>query len=276
MKNVINSVKLKFLMGLLLILTLTQCNENLETSKERKIDITEISNGLKAFIGNGENSMENVSAYFLNHHQVDFIDEYEKISSKFIKQEPNEYHTGRMNDIDLYNFQDILDENGISYGSHSHDYLSTLSNIFENGIYEEWEIHNQLNQMRNNILNNYSIPYYEKNNLLTTWDALIINYEGLIQVSYSIYSEQEYSMARTQGWFRNAWRVVRSVILTAGVGALIGSTAGPIGAIVGGIVMGAVAITDVWANDYCHFAMQCDGGWRQECSTGECAPYDTI
>ncbi|NBW34817.1 MAG: hypothetical protein EBR30_07320 [Cytophagia bacterium] len=256
--------------------TLTQCNENLEAPKESKIEITDISNGLKAFIGKGEMSMENVSAYFSYQHNVDFMTEYQKISEKFTKQDIHGYHVGRVNEIDLYNFQSILDGSGISYGSHSYDYLATLSGIFENGVYEEWEIHDQLNQMRNDILGNYSIPAYEKNNLLATWDALLANYEGLVQVSYSIFSEQGYPVARTQGWFRNAWRIVRSVILTAGVGALVGSPLGLPGAVVGAIVMGAVAITDAWANDYCHFAMQCDGGWRQECSTGECSPYAVI
>lgn len=83
-------------------------------------------------------------------------------------------------------------------------------------------------------------------------------------------------MTRTQSWFINAWRWVRSVIVTAGVGFAVGYLSlglNPTAGIIGAIVAGGAAIADAWANDYCHFALQCDGGWRQECSTGQCAPY---
>lgn len=128
--------------------------------------------------------------------------------------------------------------------------------------------------MRNEIASNHLLNSYERNNLLSTWDAVIANYSGLLEVSYSLYNGQIYTIARTQGWFRTAWRVIRSVVLTAAVGLIVGFyTCGPPCAIVGAVVMGVVAIADAWANNYCHFAMQCDGGWRQDCSSGVCMAY---
>jgi len=261
-------------LSLSLLFVFTHCEENnLEKPKEKEIKLSAISEGLKAFIGDGRASMKNVSEYFSKQYNLDFDAEFQKIKPKFISAGHKDI-AARTEEIDLCNFQEVLNNNGITYGSYSHDYLSRLSGIFENGIYEEWEIQNIIYQMRNEIVNNYSISSYEKSNLLSAWDALTTNYNGLVEVSYSIYNGEIYAMARTQGWFRTAWRKVRSVVLTAVVGALVGwSTAGPVGAIVGAIVMGGVAIADAWANDYCHFAMQCDGGWRQDCSSGDCMPY---
>ena len=54
---------------------------------------------------------------------------------------------------------------------------------------------------------------------------------------------------------------------------LVASGGNPIAAIVGGTIMGIVAVVDAGANGYCHFAMQCDGGWRQDCASGVCMPY---
>lgn len=127
--------------------------------------------------------------------------------------------------------------------------------------------------MRSDIANDFTMPQYERASLLSAWDAVITNYEGLLQISYAIFSGEIYAIARTEGWFSNAWRIFRSVVLLAAVGALIGFTMGLTGAIVGAIVMGIVGITDAWANGNCHFAMQCDGGWRQSCSSGECRPF---
>lgn len=275
MKKLLESIKpVRFgLLSLTLLFVFTHCEENVQKPKQAKLmEVSAISEGLKAFIGDGNASMKNISDYFTSEYNFDFNAEYQKLRPKFVSEKHKDV-AARTQEIDLYNFQDILNSNGISYGSYSYDYLSRLSGIFENGIYEEWEVQNIISQMRNEITNNYSISPSEKSNLLNTWDALTVNYNGLIEVSYSIYNGEIYAMARTQGWFRTAWRVVRSVVLTAAVGAIIGATISGPGAIVGAIVMGVVAITDAWANDYCHFAFQCDGGWRQECSTGNCAPY---
>lgn len=45
------------------------------------------------------------------------------------------------------------------------------------------------------------------------------------------------------------------------------------GVAIGATVAGSTAIADYRSNNYCHFALQCDGGWRQDCMTGECMPY---
>ncbi len=277
MKNLLQSVMLKStVLSLFLLFMFTHCEENnLERLKEKEIELSAISEGLKTFIGDGNASMKNVSEYFSKQYNLDFDAEFQKIKPKFIAAGHKDI-AARTKEIDLYNFQEILHNNGITYGSYSYDYLSRLSGIFENGVYEEWEIQNIIYQMRNEISNNYSMSSYEKSNLLSTWDVLTANYNGLVEVSYSLYNGEIYAMARTQGWFRNAWRVVRSVVLTAAVGFTVGfiaSGGNPIGGVVGAIITGGAAIADAWANDYCHFAMQCDGGWRQECSTGQCAPY---
>jgi len=275
MKKLLQSVKLiKFVvLNLLLLFVFTHCEENLQKpKKEKEIEVSAISEGLKAFIGDGNASMKNVSDYFSSQYNFDFDAEFQKLKPKFASGKHND-PSARTQEIDLYNFQEILNSNGITYGSYSYDYLSRLSGIFENGIYEDWEVKNIIYNMKNEIANNYAMSAPERSNLLNTWDALTSNYNGLVDVSYSIYNGEIYAMARTKGWFRTAWRVLRSVVLTAAVGVFIGATISGPGAIVGAIVMGVVAITDAWANDYCHFAFQCDGGWRQECSTGNCAPY---
>ncbi|MFN7405071.1 MAG: hypothetical protein ACK5SL_00870 [Cyclobacteriaceae bacterium] len=277
MKTHHNSVKLKsIVLSLFLLFMFTHCKENnSEIPNKKEIEISAISEGLKAFIGDGKVSMRNVFGYFSNHYNFDFDAEFQKLKPKFASGKQNN-PSARTQEIDLYNFQEILNNNGITYGSHSHDYLSRLSGIFENGVYDESEIQSVISQMRNEISNNYSMSSYEKGNLLSTWDVLTTNYNGLVEVSYSLYNGEIYAMARTQGWFRNAWRVVRSVVLTAAVGFVVGfiaSGGNPIAGKVGAIIAGGAAIADAWANNYCHFAMQRDGGWRQECSTGQCAPY---
>ncbi|MBX2897097.1 MAG: hypothetical protein KF763_16745 [Cyclobacteriaceae bacterium] len=270
-----SSRPMKFvLLSLTLLFVFTHCEENVQKlKKEKEIEITAISEGLKAFIGDGNASMKNVSDYFANQYNFNFDAEFQKLKPKFVSGKQDNHPSARTQEIDLYNFQEILNSNGIAYGSYSYDYLNRLSVIFENGIYEQWEVQNIISQMRNEISNNYSMSASERSNLLNTWDALTSNYNGLVDVSYSIANGEIMAIARTKGWFRTAWRIVRSVVLTAAVGAIIGATISGPGAIVGAIVMGVVAITDAWANDYCHFAFQCDGGWRQECSTGNCAPY---
>lgn len=275
MKTLLRSVMLKSIaLSLLLLFMFTHCEEsNLEKPKEKEMELSAITEGLKAFMGDGNASMKNVSEYFSKQYHLDFDKEFQKLKPKFTVVKHND-PSARTQEIDLYNFQEILNSNGITYGSYSYDYLSRLSGIFENGIYEDWEVQNIIYQMRNEIANNYAMSSSERSSLLNTWDALTSNYSGLVDVSYSLYNGEIMAIARTQGWFRTAWRVVRSVVLTAVVGAVIGwYGAGPIGAIVGAVVMGAVAITDAWANDYCHFAFQCNGGWRQDCSSGDCMPY---
>ena len=260
-------------LAIVLLLVFTHCDESFPKPKGKTIEVSAISDGLKAFTGDGNASMKNVSDFLSKEYNIDFDAEYKKLKPKFVVGAGTNKDLARMKEIDLAGFQDILNNNGITYGSYSYDYLIRLSNVFENGVYEEWETQNIINQMRDEITNNYSIPADEKSNLLSTWDGLKINYSGLVQVAHSINNGEVYAVARTQGWFKSVWRVVRSVILTAAVGALVGAAAGSVGLVIGAIVMGAVAITDAALNDYCHFAMQCDGGWRQECSTGQCAPY---
>lgn len=260
--------------GFFMLFAFTQCGENLADTERNEINLSAISEGLNALLIDGEPSMENVSDHFSTMYGVDLHAEFQKIEASFISDQSKS--NAKTAEIDLYNFQATLDNVGISEGSYSYDYFTQLSGIFENGIYEEWEIETMINNMRNEISNNYLLSSYERNNLLMAWDALIINYDGLINASYSIYDGSVYATAKTKGWFRTAWRVVRSVILTAGVGFAVGfiaSGGNPIGGIVGAVINGGAATADAIFNDYCHFAMQCDGGWRQECSTGYCAPY---
>lgn len=117
--------------------------------------------------------MDNVNAYFAEKYAFDFDEEHRKFISQILPPRDKDA-SFRNQEIDLYNFQEILDYDGITPESSSYYYLASLSNVLF-------------------------------------------------------------------GWFAG----------------------GPVG-----------AITDSWANNYCHFAMQCDGGWRQSCSSGECAPYD--
>lgn len=271
MKNLQPAMLKYMVLSLLLLCMFTHCEEVPEP-KEKEIELSAISEGLKAFIGDGHASMGNVSDYFRKQYKLDFDAEVQKVQPVFLVG-ANRNMAARTAEIDLYNFQEILNNHGITYGSYSYDYLARLSGIFENGIYEQWEIQDMIYGMRNEILNNEVIPATEKSNLLATWDALMANYNGLVEVSYAIVNGEINTMARTQNWFRNAWRVVRSVFVSVVVGTMVGATAGGSGAIIGAIVTAVAAIADAWANDYCHFAMQCAGGWRQECSSGACAPY---
>jgi|DewCreStandDraft_4_1066084.scaffolds.fasta_scaffold115306_2 RNAse (barnase) inhibitor barstar len=266
--------KIKFILLFNLFL-LSACEQTIQQpDKPKEVALGAISEGLKAFVNKGTLSMDNVNAYFAEKYAFDFDKEHRKFISQILPPR-NKDASFRIQEIDLYNFQEILDYNGITPESTTYGYLASLSNIFNGGIYEDWEIYNLIHEMRADIADDFSMPDYERANLLHTWDVLITNYEGFLQISYAIFAGEIYSMARTQGWFRKAWRIFRSVVLVAAVGAMIGWFAGgPVGAIILAIIMGTVAITDAWANNYCHFAMQCDGGWRQSCSSGECTPYD--
>jgi hypothetical protein len=248
------------------------CEEAVIKTSSKPLAATAIAEALNAFIGNGSASLTHVNSYFFKQYNLDFESEFQKLRPYFISGN-NNYPSAKVQEITLYNLQNILNDNGIHYGSASYNYLAALSDIFNDGLYEEDGVEELIYEMRNEIAQDYTMDDSERNNLLATWDALLVNHDGLVQVTQAVFNGEIYAMARTQGWLRNAWRIFRSVVLLAAVGALIGATFGLTGVIVGAVVMGIVAITDAWANGYCHYALQCDGGWRQSCSTGECMPY---
>jgi hypothetical protein len=214
--------------------------------------------------------MDEISNFVKLKYDINLEDEYKKISPYFFSVNSEDKNV-RINEINMNDISLILENAGISKTSESYNYLIQLSNLFENDELDEHEILNGLNGLKFDIEDNLTISTAEKERLILTSTLLVNNFLDIVDNLYSM--EGGLQGGRNKGWLKKAWRIVRSVVVTAGVGALIGASAGAVGAIVGGIVMGAVAITDAAANDYCHYAMQCDGGWRQSCTTGECAPY---
>lgn len=215
-------------------------------------------------------SMDEISYYIKLKYDINLEEEYKKISQYFFSANSEDIKV-RIKEININDISIILENAGIYKESYSYNYLVQLSNLFENDEIEEGELQNSLNNLKINIENDFTIPAEEKERLILTSTLLANNFQEILDNLYSL--EGGSQGVRTKGWFKKVWRIVRSVVVTAGVGVLIGASAGAVGAIVGGIVMGAVAITDAAANDYCHYAMQCDGGWRQSCTTGECTPY---
>jgi hypothetical protein len=78
MKNLLQSIRP--LKSVLLVLTLlfvfTHCEENVQKQKEKEIPITAISVGLKAFIGDGNASIKNVSNYFAHQYNLDLMQSF--------------------------------------------------------------------------------------------------------------------------------------------------------------------------------------------------------
>jgi hypothetical protein len=219
---------------------------------------------------NGGESMNEVATFLRGEYDINYDEEYDRLLPHFnLKNNLNKSARGM--DIAMSDLSPILENAGISESSQAYDYLVKVSNLFEDEQLAEEQIRSRLNEFRNQIENNALINSAEKERLLATSTLLLHNFSGIADNLYE--SEGGIAGGRTNGWLRRAWRVVRSVVLTAAVGALVGASMGPKGAIVGAIVMGAVAITDVAANNHCHFAMQCDGGWRQNCTTGVCTPF---
>lgn len=215
--------------------------------------------------------MSEVAAFVKAEYNINFDKEYEQLLPYFSdNRERNKSARGL--DVTISDLAGVLESAGISESSESYNYLVQVSSLFEDEQLTEEQILNELTRLKNQIETNNSIVLGEKEKLLMVSTLLLNNFTEIADNLYT--SEGGVAGGRTNGWLQKAWRVVRSVVLTAGVGALVGAAAGPVGAIVGAIVVGAVAITDAAANNYCHFAMQCAGGWRQDCATGVCAPYN--
>jgi hypothetical protein len=123
------------------------------------------------------------------------------------------------------------------------------------------------------IYNDASLTPNNKEILLLMCNVMQENFENIL--IYINADTQLMSGGRTNGWLKKAWRKVRSVLVTTVVMAGAGFAAGgPIVAIVTGAVGLITSIIDIAANNRCWFAMQCDGGWAQDCNTGACMPRD--
>jgi hypothetical protein len=100
-------------LSMVLLFVFTRCEDGyVEKPKEKEIELAAISGGLKAFIGDGNASMKNVSVYFAEQYNLDFDAEVQKIKPMLVVG--NKPLAARTAEIDLHNFQEILHNNGIT------------------------------------------------------------------------------------------------------------------------------------------------------------------
>jgi hypothetical protein len=213
-------------------------------------------------------SMDDVKSLLKSKYAIEFDQHYKNILPSLTATKPQKMF--RTLEMTLGDLEIIMATSGITTDSETYQYLQALSNLFEGGQLSEDEILTEMSNLKNGVENNSSLNPQEKDRLIFVSTLMFNNFLGITDV---LATADQTSGGRAKGWLQKAWRVVRSVVLIAGVGAAIGSTEGPYGAVVGAIVMGVVAIADAAFNDNCHFAMQCPGGWRQDCTTGVCKPF---
>lgn len=215
-------------------------------------------------------SMQRVVFLMKKSYGINFDTEYEKLFSR-LATDHDQRVEARGEDIDIKDVGIILLDNGITDETAAFRYLMNLTHLFDENN-SGTSIANELNQLGLDASSDRTLTNAERDRLEITFKLLASNYNGIAK---SIERDLRNSASeRIQGWFNSrVWRVIRSVVVTATIGALVGSYVNPYVAIVGGVIMGAAALADASANNNCHFAVQCSGGWRQDCDTGECKPY---
>lgn len=213
-------------------------------------------------------SMQIVAEYTKARYGLDFNNRYNQMLPSFLTDHPLRLEV-RGQDISMADVSLILQKNDIAPTSPIYQYLEVMISLFD--IEQEADdMINGFRMLRNRVMQDPWLDKPDRERLDMTFALIMSNYHGLVDAASNIRTSSD---ARTQGWFSKVWRIVRSVVITASLGAMIGARYGEDGAIVGAVILGAAAIADAAANDNCHFALQCSGGWRQDCSTGECKPY---
>ena len=224
-------------------------------------------------------SIDKVADYLKANYQIDFYKEGEKISllNSYFNYSKKTHLGARINEeISFADIGGLLESAGFTSSTITYYYVASISSLFENGTFTTQAVYDGMVDLRLQIENDYTVSAWEKYGISTVGTIIENNFFQIVDIVDQENNASTRSGSRTLSWNWGAiWRVTRSIVLTSTVGAFIGVvTYGPYGALVGGIIMSIASNADAVFNGYCHFAMQCDGGWRQECISGDCAPYN--
>jgi hypothetical protein len=264
---------------LLILLSTNACqtdeSETRSPSNPKLLSSQVVADAISVYAEN-DGSLSAMRDFLNSEYGIDFNAGYEMLMPYFKPTHSNK-KGNTVSEVDMGAVDEILFSLGVGTSSPIYEYLQNVSGLFDGGLLSEDEIRVELETLKAGILQNDKMTDKEKDKLATVATVVLVNFTGIVDVvadGYTAGSEE-----RTQGWFNKVWRVVRSVVVTAALGAIVGALSTDedgnviVNAVVGSAIGGVAAIVDAAANDHCHFALQCSGGWRQNCSSGECEPY---
>ena len=266
-------------MLLLIILTTNACQTDESGTKspsDQELLSSTIAADAMSFYKKNGGSLPAMGNFMNSRYGIDFNTGYRMLMPYFNPTRGDKGAT-TVSEVNIAPVDEILSNMGVGKSSPIYEYLQNVSGLFEGGLLSENEIRVELEKLKIGILQNDEIDDKEKDKLATVATWVQLNFAGIVDVVAD--GDKASSVERTQGWFNKVWRVVRSIVVTAALGAIVGALSteeggnATVNVIVGSAIGGVAAIVDAAANDHCHFAMQCSGGWRQNCSLGECEPY---
>jgi len=220
-------------------------------------------------LNNDSLSIQEITDFTKASYNVDFGLEYEKMRSHFIVDQDFETNA-RGSDIVMSNMPTVLKRHGIVVGTPVYQFLENMSALFDSEA-SNAQMAVEFKLLKEQAVSDKSLNESDRGKIVSALTLITSNYNGIVAVVSKAFRQA--SGGRSQGLFSVVWRVVRSVVVTAAVGALMGIPGGYPAIAIGATIAGSAAIADYRVNDYCHFALQCGGGWRQDCMTGECKPY---
>ena len=264
---------------LLIILSTNACQTDESGAKspsdQELLSSTVVADVMSVYMEN-DGSLPAMGNFMNSRYDIDFSAGY-KMLMPYFNPTRGDKAANTISEVNIGAVDEILFNMGVGNSSPIYEYLQNVSGLFDGGLLSEDEITIELKKLKVGILQNDGIEDKEKDKLATVATLVHLNFTGIVDVVAD--GDKAGSVERTQGWFNKVWRVVRSVVVTAALGAIVGALSTEEGGnvivsvIIGSAIGGVAAIVDAAANDHCHFAMQCSGGWRQNCSSGECEPY---
>ena len=263
------SLHLRMIVPALLLLSCTNSMETMTSYSPVILQSDVLAACLNRFTADNL-SMQNIPALAKISYEFDFDVEYGKVISRLttthLLQVASLGQDLAMSDMAL-----VLQNNGVIQGTPSYRYLENIMNLFDSER-SVVDMAGAFNRLRSAVLSDETVTKLDRDRLAMTFTLLINNYDGIVKGIEA--SLKAASSERTEGFFTSrVWRVIRSVVVAVSIGVMVGVSEGPYVAVAAAVVMGAAAYADAAVNDNCHFAVQCSGGWRQDCNTGECKPY---
>ena len=230
-------------------------------------------------------SQKQLNQLFKEDYQLDFGAYYASLLSSpdmyAILREGNSLETPHSNSKEQSSTYRPI---GYPYDAQFHKALGNLSDVAKihiDRIYniidpeKDWKsksefinavVNNAIKEQKSNVKANCCLSVKEKDMLITMLNTFADNISA-------VYDFAEKSKPTPNGRFRlkRFFRKVRSIMVTTVVAAGAGFlTAGPAGAIIGASAALIGSTLDILFNNRCHYAMQCEKGWEQDCDTGEC------
>lgn len=250
-----------------------------QKAKEFEIPLSAISDVALLIDSEKGVDMDEINDYFLSKHNIDFFETYdnllkdEKFANVFDEEFNNNLRT--FNSISTFDVDAALKE--INFSDYAIKYVHQIVDLIPNedeNVESLDPIYPELARLQNVIQNDSKLAAHEKEYLLLGLQTFKDNAEGITELVEK-YFNGDLSNAKTNGWLKKAWRKVRSVVVSTITGAVAGFvSAGPVGAIIGGVAALIGTTSDIIFNNRCSFAMQCPSGWVQDCDTGECRTWN--